>query len=226
MQSNNSPQSTDENRAETNSSQGRRGFLKKVAATGILGMAGTAVGTGAASATETPKSAERSERSDSFASGNAVTAGYVDNTGVSPTTHLNLRAQPGIGGEVVTTLPPHATGVILTDDTVEMDGYTWQIAAWDGTYYVGWCAIEYLFPISYTPKRVSLGAVVTSANLNTRTQPGLDGEVVTTVTSGSVGVAYSYDLVIDGYTWKPVWWDDNGNYAGWCASEYFKPLQE
>ena len=50
-----SVESTEENRGETASSLNRRGFLKKAAMTGIVGMTSGAVVTEAVSATETPE---------------------------------------------------------------------------------------------------------------------------------------------------------------------------
>ncbi|RRJ29510.1 SH3 domain-containing protein [Halocatena pleomorpha] len=204
-------ESNDENRAETDSSQGRRGFLKKAAVTGILGMAGTTIGTGAASVPETPES----EHSGPFVDGNAVTADYSVDTRVSPTDDLNTRAQPGLGGEVVATMPPHATGVILSGP-LQMDGYTWQIVGWDGNYYVGWCAAEYLDNVGSMPDPGYGGVVNATANLNTRAQPGLDGEVVTTVPDGSSGWVFYPRLEVGDYVWRPVVWDGS-NYVGWCA---------
>jgi hypothetical protein len=58
-----SVESTEENRGETAPSRSRRGFLKKAAAS-ILGMSGIAVGTEAASATETTGSSDATEISE------------------------------------------------------------------------------------------------------------------------------------------------------------------
>ncbi len=211
-------ESYDEIRTETDTAEGRRSFLKKAAATGIVGMMGTAVSTGAASATEPPKSAERSTSSDSLSSEDAVTADYGRDTRVSPTDHLNIRSQPGLGGNVAVTMPPHATGTVLSSSLV-MDGYTWQVVGWDGNYYIGWCATEYLSYVGDAPHD-GYGAMVNAvANLNTRAKPGLDGEIVTTAPNGSDGWAYYPRLEIDGYDWRPVKWNDS-NYVGWCAEDY------
>jgi hypothetical protein len=51
-------ESTEESRGEKAPLRGRRGFLKKAAVTGILGMSGVTVGTGAVSATKTKTNSE------------------------------------------------------------------------------------------------------------------------------------------------------------------------
>jgi hypothetical protein len=58
---NRSVESTEENRDETATSRSRRGFLKKAAVAGIIGMSGVTVGTEAVSATETTKSGHFTE---------------------------------------------------------------------------------------------------------------------------------------------------------------------
>jgi len=69
---------------------------------------------------------------------------FTNGERVRATKNLNVRAEPGTSGSMITTMPEGSTGTIL-DGPVSAEGYTWwEISYDDGT--TGWSASNWLEP--------------------------------------------------------------------------------
>ncbi|WP_330633187.1 N-acetylmuramoyl-L-alanine amidase [Halocatena halophila] len=141
---------------------------------------------------------------------------------VASTADLNTRTNPGTDSSVRDTVTPGTVGEVTAGPT-QADGYTWWKVQWNSTVH-GWSAEKYLKPSDDNDEsgsRFSNGdQVASTADLNTRTNPGTDSSVRDTVTPGTVGEITAGPTQADGYTWWKVQW--NSTVHGWSAGKYLK----
>lgn len=134
----------------------------------------------------------------------------------------NLRSGPGLDFPVIAEM---ALGTLLTvvDGPTTVDGYTWY--AVNGGYGNGWAA-SFLLQASAVdiPPSAPFGigdrVVVDTDLLNLRSAPGLSGEVVARLPSGSFGSVVAASRAADGYSWTQLQTDLG---TGWAATTFLAP---
>lgn len=57
---------------------------------------------------------------------------------------LNLRSEAGLSGAILDTYPTGATGVALTQESVQADGYMWGFMQMDDDGQKGWLALDFV----------------------------------------------------------------------------------
>ena len=57
---------------------------------------------------------------------------------------LNLRSEAGLSGAILSTYPTGATGVALTQESVQADGYMWALMQMDSDGQQGWLALDFV----------------------------------------------------------------------------------
>lgn len=134
------------------------------------------------------------------------------------TDQLNLRRSAGTGSGVIRTYASGTLAAILSGPT-SANGYTWyevEIAE-EGT--VGWFAAEFLEVARFEPTGDRLRVV--DGPLRLRQNPGLNGSVLTTLSTGAiVVVADASSVRQDGYLWRYVRLESNPNLIGYIADGF------
>lgn len=136
---------------------------------------------------------------------------------VVATDTLNLRADPGIRGRVVRSAR-NGTHAVTRTAAVSRDGYTWYgVTLDDGTR--GYFAGEFLEVARSEPTGDRLRVV--DGPLRLRESPGLNGSVLTTLSTGAIVViADASSVRQDGYLWRYVRVESNPNLIGWIADGF------
>ncbi len=57
---------------------------------------------------------------------------------------LNLRSEAGLSGAILSTYPTGSTGVALTQESVQADGYMWALMQMDSDGQQGWLALDFV----------------------------------------------------------------------------------
>jgi uncharacterized protein YgiM (DUF1202 family) len=139
---------------------------------------------------------------------------------------VNLRAEPGLDGELLTTLPAGTSGTVLAGPET-VDGSDWYQLDLGGN--TGWVAREFLaFGEGATASVGSAGtdastastvsATVSAASLNVRDAAGLSGSVIATLAGGQSITVISGAVEADGYSWYQVETPDGT--TGWVAGDF------
>lgn len=151
--------------------------------------------------------------SDSLSSSGSVM--YVNTDG------LNVRSAAGLDADVILVAASGAA-VTVTGGPESVDGYTWYQVDVDGV--SGWVAGEYLASsvgteLAVTTSDISVGSAVyvNTDALNLRATAGLDGEIISTLSTGTTMTVTGGPESVDGYTWYLV--DVDGT-TGYVAGEY------
>jgi uncharacterized protein YgiM (DUF1202 family) len=151
---------------------------------------------------------------DGFPAGTAI---------VVATDGLNLRDEPGLGGEVLDVVPYGVEGEVIEPST-EADGYVWYHVELGSGYGTGWVAAEFL---SYVEAGGDFSAgdevVVIDGALNYRADPSIDAEVIKVLPDGTEGAILDGPVYADGWTWYQLGlpgYGPDGEPAGWVAAEY------
>ncbi len=136
------------------------------------------------------------------------------------TDQLRLRAEPGTGTGVVTTLPSGTT-LTVTGMPVGAGGYTWYPVA-TGSGSTGWVAGMYLAG-GGAPATLAVGspARVDVVSLNLRSGPGLDAPVLRQLSSGTGVVLLDGPVTSDGYDWYAV--ETSNGSSGWVIGAALLP---
>lgn len=135
---------------------------------------------------------------------------------VRPTDPLNLRSGAGTGNSVIKVISPSDTATVIGGpQTVGM--YAWyQIELWDQAATTGWVAGAYLEVARFEP--TGSRHEVTDGPLNLRESGSLGAAVVTTLPTGTIFVISDASFVSsDGYTWMPVYLENDQSVSGWVA---------
>jgi len=157
---------------------------------------------------------------------------------VVTTNNLNVRSEPGTGSQIITTEAAGETGMITAGPTYQEDYWWWQVSFDDG--FSGWSAEnwldsapEYEEPAddeqayeepSYQGPR-SLGErVVTTNNLNVRSEPGTGSQIITTEAAGETGMITTGPTYQEDYWWWQVSFDDG--FSGWSAENWLDSAPE
>jgi hypothetical protein len=131
---------------------------------------------------------------------------------------LNLRRSAGTGGGVIRTYVTGTQATVISGPTAA-NGYDWykvEIAK-DGN--VGWFAGDFLEVARTEPTGDRLRVV--DGPLRLRRDPGLNGAVLTTLSTGTiVVVADASSVRQDGYLWRYVRLESNRNVIGWIADGF------
>lgn len=138
---------------------------------------------------------------------------FVDTDG------LNFRDGQGTGANVIEVLPygTEVTFISLPANGSD-DGHDWyNVELDDGTN--GWVAGEYLTPAG-TSDSFTIGSTIEVATdeINLRSEPGLDAEILDVLPSGAQAVIDSEPESLDGYTWYRLNIDGGAEF-GWAAGE-------
>jgi hypothetical protein len=130
--------------------------------------------------------------------------------------NLNLREEPTIDGALIDGLPDGSIVVVL-DGPVTADGHDWYEL--DTEFGVGWAVGTYLV---FASDAIEVGDTVRVAggNLNLRSDPGLDADVLDVMPDGTVLEVTDGPVSADGYTWFEVENDDYG--PGQAAGEFLQ----
>ena len=139
------------------------------------------------------------------------------------TDQLRLRAGPGTGADVVTTLPSGTT-LSVTGMPVGAGGYTWYPVVTDSGS-AGWVAGMYLAGGAGAPGGGTLAvgspARVDVASLNLRSGPGLDAQVLQQLSSGTWLMLVDGPEPRDGYDWYAV--ETSNGASGWVIGAALLP---
>lgn len=139
----------------------------------------------------------------------------------------------------VWTAPEGSAGYVQAGPQ-QADGYTWWRVAFNSGE-SGWCVAKYLdaAPIDghgvghdpeddggedggeNDPAFVDGDVVQATASLNTRRQPGVDEELVDTVSQGAMAEVVNGPVDADGYTWWGLHWQ-TANVWGWSVERYLE----
>jgi uncharacterized protein YgiM (DUF1202 family) len=141
----------------------------------------------------------------------------VDSVVVVNTDALNVRSGAGTSHDIVTTLFAGDQATV-TGSPIAADGYDWYpITSGDQT---GWAAGDFLTMASAdsTVFAGGDGVVVNTDSLNVRANPGLDGRVVGTLSTGDYGVVSNGPVYRDGYSWYRL--RIEGVADGWVAGDF------
>ncbi len=150
---------------------------------------------------------------------------------------VNVRAEPSLGGDIVATVPDGTVVALRVDvaDTVRADGIRWWPVMVDGK--TGWIAGPWLMEsdgrsapsASDSPSRESFdpefgaGAYVRAVTddetgVNVRSQPGLDGDVLTGIPHGRIAQVMDGPYRdADGGIWYKV---TDGETTGYASAEW------
>lgn len=132
---------------------------------------------------------------------------------------LNLRDPYGLDAPVIGTYPTGATGLELsTGRTVEADGYNWVSVRMDADGAEGYMAVEFL-----DLGAIPTGFTVVDGPLNVRSEPGLAGGIIATVSTGATGSGSTNTIVrADGYSWlfADILADDGSIVSGYVAIDF------
>lgn len=139
------------------------------------------------------------------------------------TDSLNLRASPGLGGQVLDVM---ATGRVMKviGGPTDADGYTWyQVLAYNVPnqgQVQGWVA-DVFVSVVVQPATVAGGggATVDTDVLNVRTGPGLTYQTIKTLPQGTGLLIGLPPVAADGYSWYPISLPD-APCPGWVAGEF------
>lgn len=135
---------------------------------------------------------------------------------------LHLRRSPALAGDnsnVIMTLPEGSTASLVGGPT-QADGYAWWNIQSSGQ--TGWAAVgDWLKPSDTNGLRI--GAEVAVANtsgvgLRLRGEPGIDGEIITTLAEGTGLTIISGPFYVDGHLW---WNVKSAAGTGYCAVAYW-----
>jgi uncharacterized protein YraI len=150
------------------------------------------------------------------------------NTVVVTTEGLNVRTEPGLGGDIAVILPPGVQATVVAGPTAA-DNFTWYQLDANGV--TGWSAEEYLAP---APPILAFAAqvptvplfpvgcpVVADGELHVRSGAGLAEVIQDRLPAGTVATVVGGPRAADGYTWYQL--DING-IRGWSAGEFLTPL--
>jgi N-acetyl-anhydromuramyl-L-alanine amidase AmpD len=165
---------------------------------------------------------------------------------ITATRALNARAAPEIGFNVIHTHPKGTRGTLIEGIEIA-DGYVWWNVEWDNGI-TGWAIQQYMTEAEEeddggrgpgederdddsgendpgeddsdgSGTTFKIGERVDSTvNLNTRSQPSLDGRVRETVDPDTVGWIQDGIVTADGYTWWQVEWETGT--TGWSVQRY------
>lgn len=155
---------------------------------------------------------------------NDGTAGeWAPGSYVMTSTALNLRSGAGLGHSVVKVSPVGEAATVLTGPT-SADGYAWyQVELWDAAATIGWFAGEYLEAARFEP--TGARHRVFDGPLNLRSGASLDASVVTALPTGTIVVISQATFAsADGYTWMPVYVEDNPRLVGWIAQGFSEEI--
>lgn len=139
---------------------------------------------------------------------------------------LNLRDEPGLGGDVIGVLPTGVGGTVL-EPPIELDGYTWYRVNFGSEWGAGWVAGEFLAEIG--EGGFSIGDTVevrSDGGLNYRTGPSTSDDVITVLPDGHQGTITDGPVFADGYTWWELSFEGygpDGATPGWVAGEFLVP---
>lgn len=141
----------------------------------------------------------------------------VDSVVVVTSDALNVRSGAGTSHDVVTVLLSGDQATV-TGSPLAADGYDWYpITSGDQS---GWVAGDFLAIASAdsTVFKSGDGVVVNTDVLNVRADPGLDGRVVGTMSTGDYGVVSNGPVYRDGYTWYRLRIESVAD--GWVAGDF------
>lgn len=135
---------------------------------------------------------------------------------------LNVRAEPGLSGAVITAYPYGTVGNVH-DGPVDADNYRWyQITVYGaGGPVTGWCAGVYLLPTTSDGGGTGKPAiVVVDGPVNLRDAPGLSSTVIGTYPTGATGTyqGTGRSIEADGYEWINVRMDNDGQFGSMATA--------
>lgn len=140
---------------------------------------------------------------------------------------LKAHDSPGLNATTLGTAIK-GTRMAVKDGPQCVDGRNWwQVSGWDDSGTLGWCSEVYLQPVTGVLNEIGVGSTVevNYFNLNIRTQPSSDGQLITTVKQGARLRVVGGPTNVDGYNWWQVTgWDGSGQ-TGWCSGKYLKMVQ-
>ncbi len=159
---------------------------------------------------------------------------FLHDQRVATTADLVIHTDPALSAPDVWTAPEGSGGYVRSGPR-QADGYLW----WDVAFNAGergWCVEAYLdaAPVDGhgltpdadvpAPTFTEGDAVRATAGLNTRRQPGVDGAVVGTVSSGARAEVVNGPVDADGYTWWGLHWTA-ADVWGWSVGQYLEAAE-
>ncbi len=139
---------------------------------------------------------------------------FAMDDGAMATVDLNGREGPGLNYDVVETLPEGAVGQIVNGPETN-DGYTWWGLHFHEQDVWVWCVEQYLQQVAFYDGE----SVHTTVDLNGRTGPGLNYDVVDTYPTGTEAEVVNGPEANDGYTWWGLHVPAYGDWV-WCVERY------
>jgi hypothetical protein len=133
---------------------------------------------------------------------------------------LNIRAEPGLGGEVLATYGYGTVGNVL-DGPAYADNYSWYQVTMFGEV-TGWAAGVYLIPTTSDGGGTGRPTiVVVDGPVNLRDGAGLSANILGTYPTGATGTYQGTGRAIeaDGYQWINVRMDNDGQF-GYMATAF------
>lgn len=128
---------------------------------------------------------------------------------------LNLRSAAGLDADILGAYPTGATGVAITQESVQADGYMWALMRMDADGQEGWLALDF---VSFDGGGGGGGyerpvVTVIDGPLNLRDGAGLDAPIVATYATGATGIytGTGRRVTRDGYDWINVLMDDGNS---------------
>lgn len=133
---------------------------------------------------------------------------------------LNIRAEPGLGGDVLASYPYGTVGNVL-DGPVDADSYSWYQIMIAGEV-TGWAAGVYLLPTTSDGGGTGRPTiVVVDGPVNLRDEAGLSSNILGTYPTGATGTyqGTGRSIEADGYEWINVRMDNDGQF-GYMATAF------
>jgi len=124
---------------------------------------------------------------------------------------LNLRGAAGLDADILGTYPTGATGVAITQESVQADDYMWALMRMDADGQEGWLALDFVsFDVGGGGGSNRDRFTIIDGPLNLRDGAGLDAPVVATYPTGAGGIVTGTGRRVtrDGYDWVNVQMDD------------------
>lgn len=102
----------------------------------------------------------------------------------------------------------------------------WQVSGWNTKNIIGWASESYL-KVASTIANINVGSEVqvNYDDLNIRSSPSPNSDVVTTLHRGRTMQVIGGPQDVNGRSWWQVTQWDNSGRSGWCPDKYIKPTQ-
>lgn len=148
--------------------------------------------------------------------------GFAIGAYVRPIRSLNLRSGPGTDNAIIATYERINVATVL-DGPQSGGAHLWyNVDMWDDGN-VGWFAGELLELARFEP--TGGRHRILDGPLNLRSSGSLGASVVTTLATGDIVVISDASFVTaDGYTWMPVYLEDDPDVTGWIAQGFSEEI--